>query len=65
MAREELARFLRDRREGVRPGDVGLPAGSRRRTPGLRREEEQVVFMTADPGTRDARALSHLAAHAA
>src|SRR5215470_14196179 len=24
---------------GVRPGDVGLPAGLRRRTPGLRREE--------------------------
>jgi transcriptional regulator with XRE-family HTH domain len=39
MARGELARFLRDRREGVRPADVGLPAGSRRRTPGLRREE--------------------------
>jgi transcriptional regulator with XRE-family HTH domain len=39
MARGELARFLRDRREGLRPGDVGLPAGPRRRTPGLRREE--------------------------
>lgn len=39
MARSELARFLRDRREGLRPGDVGLPAGLRRRTPGLRREE--------------------------
>jgi transcriptional regulator with XRE-family HTH domain len=39
MARGELARFLRDRREGLRPGHVGLPAGPRRRTPGLRREE--------------------------
>ncbi|GAA1279952.1 transcriptional regulator [Planotetraspora silvatica] len=39
MARDELARFLRDRREGLRPDDVGLPAGPRRRTPGLRREE--------------------------
>ncbi|AGZ41868.1 helix-turn-helix transcriptional regulator [Actinoplanes friuliensis] len=39
MARQELARFLRDRREGLRPADVGLPAGPRRRTPGLRREE--------------------------
>ena len=39
MPREELARFLRDRRRGVRPADVGLPAGGRRRTPGLRREE--------------------------
>jgi transcriptional regulator with XRE-family HTH domain len=37
--REELAQFLRSRRERVRPGDVGLPAGTRRRTPGLRREE--------------------------
>jgi hypothetical protein len=39
MAREELARFLRDRRERLRPADVGLPDGPRRRTPGLRREE--------------------------
>lgn len=39
MARQELASFLRDRRERLRPADVGLPAGSRRRTPGLRREE--------------------------
>jgi len=36
----ELGRFLRARREGVRPGDVGLPAATAsRRTPGLRREE--------------------------
>jgi transcriptional regulator with XRE-family HTH domain len=39
MARQELACFLRDRRADLRPGDVGLPAGPRRRTPGLRREE--------------------------
>jgi transcriptional regulator with XRE-family HTH domain len=39
MARQELASFLRDRREALRPADVALPAGSRRRTPGLRREE--------------------------
>jgi transcriptional regulator with XRE-family HTH domain len=39
VARQELARFLRGRRERVRPADLGLPAGSRRRTPGLRREE--------------------------
>ena len=32
-------RFLRDRRADLRPADVGLPAGPRRRTPGLRREE--------------------------
>ncbi|AXX29781.1 putative DNA-binding protein [Actinosynnema pretiosum subsp. pretiosum] len=39
MARVELARFLRERREGVSPEAVGLPAGGVRRTPGLRREE--------------------------
>ncbi len=39
MARTELACFLRDRRANLRPADVGLPAGPRRRTPGLRREE--------------------------
>jgi transcriptional regulator with XRE-family HTH domain len=37
--REELADFLRRRREQIRPEDVGLPSGGRRRTPGLRREE--------------------------
>ena len=36
----ELGRFLRARREGVRPADVGLlPGTGSRRTPGLRREE--------------------------
>ena len=34
-----LGQLLRSRRERLVPGDVGLPAGSRRRTPGLRREE--------------------------
>jgi transcriptional regulator with XRE-family HTH domain len=34
-----LGSFLRARREQVRPGQVGLPGGGRRRTPGLRREE--------------------------
>lgn len=34
-----LGELLRSRRERLVPGDVGLPAGSRRRTPGLRREE--------------------------
>ncbi|UAC02173.1 helix-turn-helix domain-containing protein [Dactylosporangium vinaceum] len=31
--------FLRTRRAAVTPADVGLPAGARRRTPGLRRTE--------------------------
>ena len=35
----ELATFLRSRRERVSPESVGLPKGTRRRTPGLRREE--------------------------
>jgi transcriptional regulator with XRE-family HTH domain len=35
----ELGRFLRDRRESVTPAEVGLPTGTRRRTPGLRRAE--------------------------
>lgn len=35
----ELADLLRARRARLQPGDVGLPAGRRRRTPGLRREE--------------------------
>ncbi|WP_182899248.1 helix-turn-helix domain-containing protein [Microbispora sp. H10830] len=37
--RDELAAFLRSRRERIRPEEVGLPPGLRRRTPGLRREE--------------------------
>jgi transcriptional regulator with XRE-family HTH domain len=37
--RHELAEFLRSRRARLRPEDVGLPSGGRRRTPGLRREE--------------------------
>jgi transcriptional regulator with XRE-family HTH domain len=40
QAPPELGRFLRARREGVRPEDAGLlPGASSRRTPGLRREE--------------------------
>ena len=39
VRRQELAAFLRSRRERLAPADVGLPSGGRRRTPGLRREE--------------------------
>ena len=35
----ELAAFLRSRRARLSPEQVGLPRGTRRRTPGLRREE--------------------------
>lgn len=53
MARHELARFLRDRREGLRPQDIGLPADPHRRTPGLRREEvAELAHMSVDYYTR-------------
>ncbi|TDC45679.1 XRE family transcriptional regulator [Actinomadura sp. KC345] len=39
MRRDELADFLRRRREAIRPAEVGLADGPRRRTAGLRREE--------------------------
>lgn len=49
MDRRELAGFLRSRRERITPADVGLPAGQRRRTPGLRREEvAQLAFISTE-----------------
>ena len=49
MDRAELADFLRRRREQLRPSEVGLDAGPRRRTPGLRREEVAALAgMSAD-----------------
>lgn len=35
----QLGEFLRAKRDQLRPQDLGLPAGLRRRAPGLRREE--------------------------
>ncbi|MFE7316583.1 helix-turn-helix transcriptional regulator [Streptomyces sp. NPDC057555] len=54
MARQELARFLRDRRAGLGPHEVGLTAtGAVRRTPGLRREEvAELAHMSVDYYTR-------------
>ena len=53
MDRRELAAFLRSRRERITPADVGLPAGPRRRTPGLRREEvAQLAFISTEYYTR-------------
>ncbi|MFE6886787.1 helix-turn-helix transcriptional regulator [Streptomyces sp. NPDC057694] len=43
MDKHELGAFLRTRRERLRPEDVGMPSGPRRRTPGLRREEVAVL----------------------
>ncbi|MFI0815947.1 helix-turn-helix transcriptional regulator [Streptomyces sp. NPDC021098] len=39
MQRDQLADFLRRRREAMRPSEVGIAEGPRRRTTGLRREE--------------------------
>jgi len=39
VRRRELAVFLRSRRERLSPSELGLVATTRRRTPGLRREE--------------------------
>ncbi|GAA3605491.1 transcriptional regulator [Agrococcus terreus] len=53
MDREQLADFLRRRRESLQPEDVGLPRGPRRRTGGLRREEVAVLAaMSTDYYTR-------------
>ncbi|MET9301937.1 helix-turn-helix transcriptional regulator [Micromonospora aurantiaca] len=53
MDRRELAVFLRSRRERIAPADVGLPAGQRRRTPGLRREEAaRLAFISTEYYTR-------------
>jgi transcriptional regulator with XRE-family HTH domain len=53
MDREGLADFLRRRRAVLRPGDVGLGPGRRRRTPGLRREEvAALAHMSTDFYTR-------------
>ncbi|HEV7625435.1 MAG TPA: helix-turn-helix transcriptional regulator [Streptomyces sp.] len=49
MDRNQLADFLRTRRESLQPEDVGLPRGKRRRTGGLRREEVAALCtMSAD-----------------
>ncbi|KJE25345.1 hypothetical protein FF36_00478 [Frankia torreyi] len=57
--RGELAAFLRHRRARLQPDDVGLEAGYRRRTPGLRRQEvAQLAGMSVEyyirtrPGAR-------------
>lgn len=53
MDREQLADFLRRRREALQPEDVGLARGARRRTNGLRREEVALLAsMSTDYYTR-------------
>lgn len=59
MDREQLADFLRHRREGLRPEDVGLRTGARRRVTGLRRTEvAELTGMSADYYTRLEQARS-------
>ncbi|MYS20232.1 Helix-turn-helix domain-containing protein [Streptomyces sp. DvalAA-14] len=50
MARQEMARYLRERRAALRPQDIGLTTtGSARRTAGLRREEvAELAHMSVD-----------------
>ncbi len=49
----EIGDFLRARRARIQPTDVGLPAGGRRRVPGLRREElAQLAGVSVDYYTR-------------
>jgi transcriptional regulator with XRE-family HTH domain len=53
MDRAALAAFLRRRRDALRPEDVGLAVGARRRATGLRREEvAALAAMSTDYYTR-------------
>ncbi|QYF74483.1 helix-turn-helix transcriptional regulator [Cryobacterium sp. PAMC25264] len=59
MDQPALAAFLRSRRAGLRPEDVGLAAGPRRLVPGLRREEVAALAgMSADYYVRMEQARS-------
>ncbi|WP_373466606.1 hypothetical protein [Streptomyces umbrinus] len=44
----ELGDYLRSRRERIRPEDIGLPGGDRRRVAGLRREEVALLLLGPD-----------------
>ncbi|MCV7228396.1 helix-turn-helix transcriptional regulator [Mycolicibacterium komossense] len=53
MDKREFGAFLRSRRERITPAEVGLPAGKRRRTPGLRRDEvAHLAFISTEYYTR-------------
>lgn len=53
MDMAEFGAFLRSRRERISPDEVGLPAGRRRRTPGLRRDEvAHLAFISTEYYTR-------------
>src|SRR5438477_4898166 len=48
VSRRELASFLRARREGLQPEEVGLPRRGRRRVKGLRRHEVADLAAVSD-----------------
>ncbi|PZR94822.1 MAG: transcriptional regulator [Stutzerimonas stutzeri] len=62
----EIGRFLRMRREALRPDDLGLTSSGRRRVPGLRRSEVAeragvgIDWYTALEQGRDVRASEHV-----
>ncbi|MEC3916351.1 helix-turn-helix domain-containing protein [Nocardia sp. CDC160] len=66
MSENELGLFLRQRREAVTPAELGLPTGTRRRTPGLRRAElatlagVSVEYLTRLEQGRDRRPSSEV-----
>jgi hypothetical protein len=69
LNRDALAAFLRSKRARLRPSDVGLPDGLRRRTPGLRRQvlhipdtDQRLIVYCAAPGSPTAEAFVRLAA---
>lgn len=43
MDLQQFGEFLKSRRGRIKPAEVGLPAGTRRRVPGLRRDEVAVL----------------------
>ena len=60
MDANQLADFLRVRRQTVQPEEVGLPRGPRRRIRGLRREEVAALSaMSADYYGRLERGIGH------
>jgi transcriptional regulator with XRE-family HTH domain len=57
---QQLGQFLRARRERIKPKDVGLTDGERRRVPGLRREElAMLAGLSADYYTRLEQGRDH------
>jgi hypothetical protein len=56
MQRDQLADFLRRRREAIRPVEVGIADGPRRRTSGLR---VSLAYPTGGPVSAAGRAMLH------